>query len=166
MRIVKCFITWLFLIALLGCEVISSINQREFMDVKLIGVWAGEYLDKEGTLKKWIQTRNADGTYTIDFSYRETDGGVKRFSESGRWWVKDKLFHEMALMDMQRPDKYRYRLDEKCVYFELVEDGELMDQFEDYSFNECLIENSHQANINENGHLVIFQWNNHKRIVH
>lgn len=145
MEMVKHFITWLFLIALSGCEVISTLNQREFVDVKLIGVWAGEYLEKEGTLKEWIQTRHTDGTYTIDFSYRETDGNVKRFSESGKWWVKDRLFHEMAQMDMQRPDKYRYRLEGKCVYFELVEDSELMDQFDDYSFDECLIEDSQQA---------------------
>lgn len=146
-KVVKQFIVWLFLIALLGCEVISSINKREFVDVRLIGIWAGEYREKNGTLKKWIQTRNADGSYIIDFSYHETNGEMKSFTESGKWWVKNRFFHEMTQTDMRRPDKYRYHVADKCVYFELVEDSELVTQFEEYSFNECLTNDSPQASI-------------------
>ncbi len=36
-------------IALLGCTAFTTGNQRPALDVKLIGVWTGEYLEEGGT---------------------------------------------------------------------------------------------------------------------
>lgn len=136
-------------IGLLGCEVITAANQPPYIDVKLIGVWKGEYTEQDGTIKHWTQTRNADGTYAIEFSFIELeDGTTKNFTESGRWWVQEGLFHEIALPDMRQPDKYQYSFREKeCVSFVLVESNELTESTTDsYVFSECLIEDSPPAN--------------------
>lgn len=143
----KLFFVLLLMIGLFGCETITAANQRPYIDVKLIGVWKGEYAEQDGTIKRWRQTRNADGTYAIEFSFTELDGDTKRFTESGRWWVQEGLFHEIALPDMERPDKYQYFFKEKdCVNFVLVESNGVTESTDSYVFSECLIEDSPPAN--------------------
>ena len=134
-------------IALCGCHAITGANQRNSLDVKLIGVWAGEYLEEGGTLKRWMQTRNADGTYTIEFSFTAADETVSSFVESGRWWIKDGLFHEIALPEKGHPDKYRYSFKKKdCVSFVLVESEGFAEEEDSYVFSECLEADSPPAN--------------------
>ena len=113
-------ICWtVLLIALLGCEAISDANQRPSIDVKLIGVWEGKYTEP---------------------SFTELDGTKKHFSESGRWWIKDGLFHELASSDMEQPDKYQYQFKQlDCVNFALVDSAELPEGLESYEFSECLV---------------------------
>ncbi len=139
----KLFFWVLLAISLLGCNAITVANQPPFIDIKLIGVWKGEYTEKSGTIKSWIQTRNADGTYTIEFSFKEPDDTIKSFTESGRWWVQDALFYEIVLLDMAQPDKYKYSFKEKeCVSFLLVESNGLIEGIDAYSFRECAITDS------------------------
>ncbi|QOJ23427.1 MAG: hypothetical protein HRU78_06970 [Gammaproteobacteria bacterium] len=134
-------------IVLLGCQMISTINQRPVLDVKLIGVWTGEYLEEGGALKRWKQVRNADGTYRIEFSFTEKDETVKSFIESGRWWIQGGLFHEIALPEKGHPDKYRYSFKKKdCVSFELVESEGFTEEEDSYKFSECLEADSPPAN--------------------
>lgn len=134
-------------IALSGCHAIAGDSERASLDVKLIGVWTGEYLEQGGTLKRWIQTRNADGTYTIEFSFTAADHTVSSFVESGRWWIKEGLFHEIALPEKGHPDKYRYSFKNKdCVSFVLVE-SEGFSEDDSYVFSECLEANSPPANL-------------------
>ena len=131
-------------IILSGCEVITAVDQRPFIDVKLIGVWKGEYLEEGGTLRRWIQTRNADGTYAIEFSFTEVSGATKSFTESGRWWIQDGLFHEIALPDKEQPDKYQYSFKANaCVSFVLAES----EGGNGYAFSECLEADSPPATI-------------------
>lgn len=133
----------LLAISLFGCEVISNANQHSFIDVKLIGTWEGEYTEQGGTIKSWTQTRKADGTYLIEFSFTELDGTTKRFTESGRWWVKEDLFHEIASSGMEQPDRYQYHFKRKnCVNFVLVESNGLAENIDSYEFSECLSEDS------------------------
>lgn len=135
-----------FFWVLSGCAVIASSTQSTSLDVKLIGVWSGEYLEEGGTLKSWVQTRNADGTYSIDFSFKEPDGTIRRFTESGQWWIMDRLFHELASSGMTHPDKYRYAFDEKrCVRFELIESDGYAEETDRYVFSECLTADSPPA---------------------
>lgn len=132
---------------LLGCQMISVGNQRSSLDVKLIGIWAGEYLEEGGTLKRWKQTRNADGTYVIAFSFTEKDETARDFTESGRWWIQDGLFHEIAVPEKGHPDKYRYSFKNKdCVSFELVESEGFAEEENRYIFSECLEADSPPAN--------------------
>lgn len=137
----------IFLFAgLMSCGVIANTPQRPSLDVKLIGVWTGEYLEEGGALKSWVQTRNADGTYSIDFSFKEPDGTIRSFTESGRWWIKENLFHEFAAPEMAHPDKYRYTFQEKnCVRFELIESDGYTEEAGTYVFNECLTADSPPA---------------------
>lgn len=145
----KLFFWLLLAMNLFGCEAIIAANQRPYVDVKLIGVWKGEYTEQDGTIKRWVQTRNADGTYAIEFSFTELEGTTQSFTESGRWWVKEGLFHEIALPDMGQPDKYQYSFKEKgCVSFVLVESNGLTESTDSYVFSECLIEDSPPANFN------------------
>lgn len=140
---------WVFqAISMLGCNAITAANQSPFIEVKLIGVWKGEHTEQGGTIKSWIQTRNADGTYAIEFSFKEPDDTIKSFTESGRWWIQGALFYEIALPDMAQPDKYKYFFKEKdCVSFVLVESNGLPEGINAYSFRECLIADSPPASI-------------------
>lgn len=132
--------------SLLGCKAITTVNQNPFFDVKLIGVWKGEHTEPGGTIKSWTQTRHADGTYTIEFSFKEPDNTTKSFTESGRWWVQNALFYETALPDMTQPDKYEYSFKEKdCVSFVLVESNGLTEGTDGYAFRECLAADSPPA---------------------
>lgn len=146
----KLFFGLLLAVSLFGCEAITTANQRPSIDIKLIGIWKGEYLEEGGMIKSWVQKRNADGTYVIEFRFTETNGIIKHFTESGRWWIQDGLFHEIALPDMKRPDKYKYSFKEKeCVNFVLVESNGLIESADNYAFNECLIEDPSSASISE-----------------
>jgi hypothetical protein len=143
-------LVWGALLALsfLSCSAITAGDQRSSVDVKLIGVWTGEYLEEGGTLKRWTQTRNADGTYAIEFSFTGVDGTVRGFIESGRWWIKDGLFHEIALPEKGYPDKYQYFFRKKeCVDFVLVESEGFAEEPDSYVFSECLTADSPPARI-------------------
>ncbi len=63
------WLLWVFLV--FGCEGIAKLDKRLSTDVKLIGVWKGKHQEKGSVLKQWVQTRNADGTYVIEFSFTE-----------------------------------------------------------------------------------------------
>lgn len=140
----------LLAMGLLGCSAITAGNQRSSVDVKLIGVWTGEYLEEGGTLKRWTQTRNADGTYVIEFSFTGVDGTVRGFIESGRWWIMDGLFHEIALPEKGYPDKYQYSFKNKaCVNFALVESEGFAEEADSYMFSECLVADSPPVRIGE-----------------
>ena len=138
----KLIVVVFLMVGLLGCEAITNANQRPYIDVKLIGVWEGEYIEKRGTIKKWKQVRKADGTYKIDFSYTEVDGAVNNFSEIGKWWIKDGLFHELAPSWMEEPDIYQYQFKKNCVSFVLVSGNESTVVEEDYAFSECIPEDA------------------------
>lgn len=148
----KLFFWLLWAVLLSGCEAITAASQRPFIDVKLIGVWKGEHTEPGGTIKRWTQTRNADGTYTIEFGFTELNGVTKHFTESGRWWIMNGVFHEIALPDMGQPDKYQYAFKEKdCVNFVLVESNGLAEGTDGYAFQECLVANSPPASISTGG---------------
>ncbi len=129
----------LLMIILSGCEAVPTASQRGKVDDKLIGAWEGEYLEKDGTLKKWTQTRKEDGTYRIEFRFVEPDGTVNRFSELGLWWIKDGLFHELVPSWMKHPDSYQYHFkDNNCIEFLLVDSRESIEDIGKYYFVECL----------------------------
>lgn len=142
----KIFAVTLLLFFLPGCGTIIASKQQPFIDVKLIGVWSGEFLEEGGLLKRWTQIRNADGSYTIDFSFTDSSGESQHFTESGRWWIENGLFHEISLPDMKLPDKYQYSFKEKdCVQFDLIESDGLAEEPGSYVFGECLLADSPPA---------------------
>jgi len=109
------------------------------VDVRLIGTWQGEYDEKDGSLKSWVQTRSENGTYQIEFRFVETDGTVHRLAEEGKWWIESGLFYEIAPSWMTQPDAYQYRFqDNGCIEFLLVESYESTEDAGHYRFVECL----------------------------
>jgi hypothetical protein len=108
-------------------------------DVRLIGTWQGEYDEKDGSLKSWVQTRSENGTYQIEFRFVETDGAVHRLVEEGKWWIERDLFYEIAPSWMTQPDAYQYRFQEDgCIEFLLVASHESAEDVGHYRFVECL----------------------------
>ncbi len=65
-------------------------------DSRLVGIWTGSEKDnqEEGLSKEWTMTRNADGTFFLDFKTKMKGGKTDRFTEKGKWWVKDNKFYE------------------------------------------------------------------------
>lgn len=58
-----------------------TIAQRQL----LVGSWQGRAPTKDGGSRTWIVQRNGDGTYRIDFVFREPSGVISKQSEAGIW---------------------------------------------------------------------------------
>ncbi len=126
-------------VALFACSTVADNSHPQQIDDKLIGIWTGEYDEEDGTTRSWTQTRKANGTYSIDFIFMEPDGAINRLTETGQWWVKDGLFHEIESPWMERPDSYQYQFkDDGCIEFLLVASEESSDDIGQYRFVECL----------------------------
>lgn len=141
----KLFLQTLVVLVVLNCVAIAVAaihsNRASPVDVRMIGLWQGEYTEKEGALKSWRQTRNEDGSYQIEFRFIENDGTVNRLVEEGQWWIEKGLFYEIAPSWMTLPDAYQYRfLDDGCIEFLLVESHESAEDVGQYQFVECLSE--------------------------
>ena len=95
-----------------------------------LGVWEGEHLDREGNLlRKWIQNRLEDGTYTILF-FHYTDRGIHKSTQKGKWWIDGDRFYEIAPDVMDEPDVYHFEiLGENEIRFKSVtKDYEFIDR--------------------------------------
>ncbi|MCP5242788.1 MAG: hypothetical protein H6940_05045 [Burkholderiales bacterium] len=129
----------LTIVGLTACGTVSDTYQQSRTDDRLVGVWIGEYVEKDGVTRSWTQTRKADGAYSIEFLFTEPDGIVNRQTETGRWWIQNGLFHEIAPSWMKQPDSYRYRFkDNRCIEFLLVASDEASEEIGRYRFVECL----------------------------
>ncbi len=134
---------------LFGCSTITDSHPPLRIDNRLVGVWSGEHEEQDGSTRSWTQERRADGTYSIDFIFMERDGMISRLTETGRWWVKDGLFHELELPYMRRPDSYQYRFkDNRCIEFLLVASEDSDDDIGRYRFVECLSVNVSMSFLN------------------
>lgn len=137
----KLILAVLCLAVLSGCETVSEDHRQSSIDDRLIGSWEGEYTEKDGSVKSWIQTRKADGRYSIEFKFLELDGTINRLTEDGKWWIKDGLFHEITSARMERPDSYQYHFKgDRCIEFLLVDSYESIEEIGQYRFVECLSE--------------------------
>ena len=70
-------------------------DQGTLVDQRLIGIWGGseESTQYIGMTKSWEMTRNANGTFVLDF--KVTQHGKKRtVIETGSWWTLDGRFYE------------------------------------------------------------------------
>jgi len=133
------FVLLWFLNGTLANSAIDQNSRRLSIDIRMIGNWQGEYIEKDGSLKSWGQIRNEDGSYRIEFRFVELDGTVYRLEETGKWWVEKNLFHEIAPSQMQQPDVYQYHFKGNgCIEFLLVESHESPEDIGHYRFVECL----------------------------
>lgn len=128
--------------AVFSADAVAEVDgdaQDASVDVRMLGVWQGEYREKDGSLKSWVQIRREDGSYRIEFRFSEPDGTLHHLAEEGKWWIEDGLFYERVLSWMAQPDVYRYRFkDDGCIDFLLVESHVSADEVGHYRFVECL----------------------------
>ncbi|MFV0175047.1 hypothetical protein OBK14_12145 [Empedobacter falsenii] len=54
-------------------------------------------------------TRNADGTFILDFRVKSKGNKVKSHIEKGKWWVKDNKFYEYH-EDSDMTDVYTFEV--------------------------------------------------------
>ncbi|MCB1936005.1 MAG: hypothetical protein KDF59_08690 [Nitrosomonas sp.] len=136
------FKSLILLLFLNGTTILAAIDQHAqglSLDVRMIGIWQGEYTEKDGALKSWIQTRNEDGSYRIEFRFIELDGTIHRLTEEGKWWIDKGLFYEITPSWMTQPDAYQYHFqDNGCIAFLLVESYKSAEDVGQYQFVECL----------------------------
>ena len=100
---------------------LTTLSNGKKIDNQLVGVWTGSEKDQQsqGTTKYWTMTREADGTFELDFTYVE-DGEKSGFIEQGKWWIEGGKFHEYH-NNTQMTDIYTYKvLNEKQVKFKSV----------------------------------------------
>ena len=78
------------------------------IDNRLVGVWSGSEKDQQidGVEKKWDMTRNADGTFVLDFAFTQ-NGRTQETQETGNWWVKGNKFYEYH-EESGKTDVYTY----------------------------------------------------------
>ncbi|SET02366.1 hypothetical protein SAMN05216326_10988 [Nitrosomonas marina] len=135
----KKFLLMLIMAGLSGCETVPDKYQQSHTDNRLVGTWTGEYVEQDGSVRSWTQTRKVDGTYSIEFLFMEPDGTIERQTETGRWWTQDELFHEITPPGMKQPDSYQYRFkDNRCIEFLLVASDDASEEIGQYRFVECL----------------------------
>lgn len=86
-------------------------RQLTEIELKFLGVWVGEHIDKGGIYKKrWIQERTNKGTYLIRL-YEYLNNVLQTSSEEkGYWWVSGGKFYEIAPDLMNAPDVYTFKI--------------------------------------------------------
>ncbi len=96
----------------------TTLSNGNKIDKRLTGIWTGFEKDQqiEGLEKKWNMTRNADGTFLLDFEFTQ-DGTTQSTQEAGTWWVEGDKFYEFH-EDSGETDVYTYTvLNENQIKF-------------------------------------------------
>jgi len=95
-----------------GSHLIHVSNEKQ-IDKRLVGTWTGSEKDDqiEGVEKKWEMQRNEDGTFTLDFNYKQK-GNTYNHIEKGSWWIENGKFYEFH-EDSGKTDLYRYEILDK-----------------------------------------------------
>lgn len=111
-----------------------STESKTKIDQRLVGTWEGSEKDNqlEGLTKKWLMTRNEDGTFSVQYS-TVYDGEIEQHTETGTWWVEGNRFHEKNSYS-GLTDTYIYKvLDDNQIHFRTVKMGIEIDN-PDYEF--------------------------------
>ena len=141
MNMMRILITSALLVMLVGCAGVKKWQHPPAS--KLLGIWEGEYTEKDGTLKKWRQIRNSEGEYTTFFGYKHLNGEVNEFIDTGKWWDENERFHEINPKAAEKPDIYTYEFYKPdCVRFVQVSRGGEEPGPEPYTFTECKVEDA------------------------
>ena len=101
----------LFLPSIWSCTAKFAIPENAIIGKNFIGKWEGQHSDKKsGILRKWDQTRNSDGTYSIHLKYYDKENKyLKDTVETGYWWIQDNLFYEISPGNMKTPESYQFK---------------------------------------------------------
>ncbi|MBH1959553.1 MAG: hypothetical protein I8H68_05545 [Flavobacteriia bacterium] len=97
---------------------LKTLENGKKIDNRLVGVWSGSEKDQQidGIEKKWDMTRNADGTFVLDFVFTQ-NGRSQETQETGNWWVEGNKFYEFH-EESGKTDIYTYSvLNENQIKF-------------------------------------------------
>ncbi len=85
----------------LGCKSINPL---------LVGTWKGEdgYVNNTIANKKWVFTRFANGTYTVNFKY-DFNGKFTELTENGTWKTKNNIYYEKT-KEMKKYDSFVFEI--------------------------------------------------------
>ncbi len=138
MKIFRTLLPLLLLtLATSGCVAKYTVPADVTNDLSFVGKWAGKQFNEEGEYwRKWEQNRHSDGTYKLILKYYDKkDKFLSRKVETGNWWLKDGLFHEIAPKRMSKPESYKYKFIAKGqIEFFSVAIDESSDEKVGYSF--------------------------------
>ncbi len=127
------------LLTLMGCATSNKIDHPALS--KLQGIWEGEVISEDGSIKKWRQIRSLDGTLVTFFGYKSPNGEVKEFIENGQWWDEEARFHEVGAEKEAKPDIYTYEFYKTdCVRFVQTSKAGKEPGPTPYTFTECKVE--------------------------
>lgn len=96
----------------------KTLENGKKIDNRLVGVWSGAEKDQQidGVSKKWDMTRNADGTFILDFVFTQ-NGRTQEIQETGNWWIEGNKFYEYH-EESGKTDVYTYSvLNENQIKF-------------------------------------------------
>ncbi|MGZ5196644.1 MAG: lipocalin family protein [Kaistella sp.] len=99
----------LMLLSFASCTTqLKTLEKGREIDNRLVGVWSGSEKDQQidGIEKKWDMTRNADGTFVLDFVFTQ-NGRSQETQETGNWWVEGNKFYEFH-EESGKTDIYTY----------------------------------------------------------
>jgi hypothetical protein len=111
-------------------------------DPKLVGIWEGETIQEDGTIKKWRQERKSNGRYVIQFRYYEGEELVDAYVSQGKWWMSEGRFCEIG--DELDGQHFEYKVSwtsDTCIKMTSVKRNPDGDEYDGYTFTECRIEN-------------------------
>ena len=115
------FISCLLILSCGASKYLYPIDIDKNIDKRLVGVWVGSEKDQQklGMEKEWKMERRADGTFTIYFTVRYSNGKSENLVNKGNWWVKDQVFFEYFKIS-GKTDAYNYEiLNKKQVKFKV-----------------------------------------------
>lgn len=117
----------LILIILSSCSSQSRVTKLQLpetdnIESKFYGSWSGMEENKQidGASKHWIQHRFKSGKYILIYMviYK---GEIFKFSEEGKWWIKDGFFFELNSTS-EKPDKYEFKvIDDYNIWFKEID---------------------------------------------
>ena len=109
----------LMMIFAISCSTqMTTLENGKKIDNRLVGVWSGSEKDQQidGVSKKWNMTRNADGTFILDFVFTQ-NGRTQEIQETGNWWIEGNKFYEYH-EESGKTDVYTYSvLNENQIKF-------------------------------------------------
>jgi hypothetical protein len=137
----RLLITAISLLTLVGC---ASFNHAKHPPIsKLQGIWEGETVEQDGSIKRWRQIRTLDGKYVTFFGIKNKEGEIKEFIDNGKWWDEEAHFHELGLglEEEVKPYIYSYEFYKTdCVRFVQTSKAGEEPGAIPYTFTECKVE--------------------------
>lgn len=143
MTLKRTLLLLLYLITTLyGCAANFTMPEGATTDAKFVGKWEGKHFNEEsGYWRKWLQTRNANGTYNLTLKYYDKSEKYLETKEvTGYWWIQNGMFHEIAKSNMSKPEVYKFQfIRDDTIEFSSAEVDSSSGEETGYSFKDTRV---------------------------